>query len=120
MDFHTQALRDETATLNAQAKALRAELAQLNSILSTVDLRAQVAAMQAEKADIEERLRGLRSGTVKLASKDEKARVDVELRKMEKCVVVRKKIVKEMWGMIAEAVPREEKDNLKEDFGLEL
>lgn len=120
MEARTQTLRDETTALNAQAKTLRAELAQLNSSLSTADLRAQVAAMQVEKADIEERLKGLRSGSVRPVSREEKAQVDLELRKVEKCVLARKMIVKEMWGIIAEAVPRDKCADLKEDLGVDI
>jgi hypothetical protein len=120
MDTHTQTLRDETTALNSQAKALRIELTQLYSSLPTADLRAQVAAMHAEKADIESRLTSLRSGSVKPVSKEEKTRVDAELRKVEKCVVAREKIVKEMWSVIADAVPKEELADLKEDFGVEF
>lgn len=120
MDSLTQRLRDETSSLTTQAKSLRGSLAQLKSSLSTADLRAQVAAMQAEKAEIEARLVSLRSGSVKPVSREEKERVDAELRVVGRCAEVRQKIVREMWGGIAEAVPREEWADLKEDLGVEI
>jgi 26S proteasome regulatory subunit (ATPase 3-interacting protein) len=76
--------------------------------------------MQAEKADIEARLKSLRSGSVKPVSKEEKAHVDAELRKVEKCAGARARIVKEMWGAIADAVPRDQWADLREDLGVEI
>lgn len=120
MDDRTQALKDETTTLTAQAKTLRATLAQLNSSLSTADLRTQVTAMQAEKAEIEARLDGLRGGNMKPVSKEEKERIEKEMRVVGRCVDARTKIVKEMSGMILEAVGKEKWAELREDLGVDI
>lgn len=120
MDDRIQTLKDETTTLTAQAKTLRTTLAQLNSSLSTADLRTQVAAMQAEKAEIEARLEGLRVGNVKPVSKEEKESIERDMRVVGRCVDARRKIVKEMSGMILEAVGKEKWVELREDLGVDI
>lgn len=105
MDAQIAALRDETATMNANVKSLRSTLSSLESTMSTVDLRAAVAAMENEKSEIGKRLESLRSGDVKPVSREEKESVDRELGRWEKVMSRRKRIVKEMWGVILDALP---------------
>ncbi|KIW02908.1 uncharacterized protein PV09_05956 [Verruconis gallopava] len=120
MDAQIQKTRDETEALVVQIRSLRAELAQLNSSLSNADLQAQIAEMEAEKTDIEGRLAALRSGNAKPVSREERARVDAELKMLEKCRVAREKIVRDMWDLVSDMVPKEEWEELKEDFGIEI
>jgi 26S proteasome regulatory subunit (ATPase 3-interacting protein) len=75
--------------------------------------------MQREKAEMEGRLEMLRGGSVKPVSKEEKGQVDAELKMVGRCKDRRARIVKEMWAVIKEALPREEWADLMEDFGVE-
>lgn len=107
MDKRTQQLRDETSNLNTTAKSLRSMLSSLNSTLSTADLRTAIAKMDIERTEILNRLTSLRSGNVQPVSKEEKEEVDKQAKMMEKTLMKRKKIVKVMWGQVADNVPDE-------------
>jgi 26S proteasome regulatory subunit (ATPase 3-interacting protein) len=76
--------------------------------------------MQVEKAEIEERLGKLRSGSLKPVSLEEKAMVDAEMKAVGMCVERRARIVREMWGVIAEMVPKEQWEDMKENLGVEV
>ena len=76
--------------------------------------------MQARKVEMEGRLGKLRSGDVKPVSREERERVEREGRALERALGVRRGIVGEMWGAIAENSAREEWKELKEAFGLEV
>ena len=105
MDKRIQTLHDETTALNGAIKTLKSTLASLNSTMSTADLRSSVANMETERAEIVARLTSLRSGTVQPVSKEEKEQVEKDLMIWDKAAAARKKIVKEMWGQIAEGLP---------------
>lgn len=120
MEKRTDALREQAAAINVEIKNLRTHLTQLNSSLTTADLRTEVAAMQGEKAEIEARLQSLRSGSVKPVTKEEKERIDTDLKLAQKCGMARRKIVKDMWAMICEAVPKDKIAELKEALDITI
>jgi 26S proteasome regulatory subunit, ATPase 3, interacting protein len=105
MDTLTQKLRDETSELDTTAKSLRSTLSSLNSTMSTADLRASVTSMEAEREEILVRLTARRAGTVQPVSKEEKEEVDKQVNMWDKIVTRRTRIVRDMWGQIAEGLP---------------
>jgi hypothetical protein len=76
--------------------------------------------MTQERMEMEQRLASLRSGSVKPVSREEKESVDREARVVGRCVVNRQRIVREMWGMIADSVPKEQWADLREDLGIDF
>ena len=85
-----------------------------------MELREQVAKMQGEKVEVEGRLGALGSGNVRPVSREERQRVEVEGRMVGRCLEARVRIAREMWGIIAEATPKEEWGDLRENLGLEV
>jgi 26S proteasome regulatory subunit (ATPase 3-interacting protein) len=105
MDSRAQELREESTTMNETLKNLRAAYAKINSTLSTADLRESVAVLESERVHILERLALLRSGTVQPVSKEDKDKVDKEFKTWNKTTTNRRRIVKELWGTLADTCP---------------
>lgn len=120
MGAETSRLKDATAQLKADEKAMRATLRDQASLTPLPELKASVAALQQEKEAMFARLVKLKDGDVKPITAEERARVDFEHRKWQGCVNSRFKIRLEMWRMIEDLIADKEKAaETKERLGLE-
>jgi 26S proteasome regulatory subunit (ATPase 3-interacting protein) len=117
----TQSLRSEIQSLQATQKQLKADFAALSAELSTEQLRESIAGLESERDKIKARLEPLKAGTVQPVSREERDQVVAEVAKWKKLVDRRKKIVKEVWGVIADGMGNAEGVDLvamKEGFGM--
>lgn len=116
-------IRLQVTAAKSQEKLLRVELATLNSRVSTAELRGQVAALEKEQQDLCARLAMSKASATqtRIVSAEEKARVEREWKTWQRHVVVRRKIVREMWMRCTEMLPEgvEGKEELWESLGLE-
>ncbi|KAL6709535.1 hypothetical protein ACN47E_001470 [Coniothyrium glycines] len=120
LDDEIISLRTQTANLQATAKTLRADLASLNSTLSTTDLLSAVQALEPEKAELTARLEALRAGKAKKVTKEEREAIDAEAKKWQLAARRRAKIALDMWKEIECAVEtKEEREELRELFELD-
>ncbi|KAL5121036.1 hypothetical protein ACEQ8H_000885 [Pleosporales sp. CAS-2024a] len=120
LDSRTTDLRTQTAQLTAIAKTLRANLASLNSSLSTADLIANVQALEAEKAEITKRLESLKEGKAKKVTKEQREEVEQEWKRVCAVAKRREKVSKDMWGYIEDQVQEKEmREELREMLGLD-
>lgn len=107
IDMEIATVREETNSINAEIKRLRATHSSLESEMSILDLRDSVVAMEKEKEEITARLAQLKSGHVEPVSREEKAAVDADMNKWEKLATSRAKITKEMWDNVLEMLPED-------------
>lgn len=120
MDAETTRLKDATAQLKVEEKAVRAILRDHASLTPLPELKASVAALQQEKETLSARLAKLKDGDVKPITAEERARVIAEHKKWQGCVGSRRKIRLEMWRMIEDLISDKEKAaETKERLGLE-
>jgi len=121
MEEETTRLKDSTAALKADEKALRASLKDHASATPLPELKASVAALQQEKEGMCERLAKLKDGNVKPITPEEREMVATEHNKWKQSLSARRKIRAEMWKIIADVVPGPEKlAEVKEGLGLEF
>jgi 26S proteasome regulatory subunit (ATPase 3-interacting protein) len=88
----------------ATLKRLKAELSSLSSELKVDQLRELVAQLESEKAQLTARLEPLRNGTVHAVSEEEREATQSFLAYWAKRANQRRKIVKEVWTIIAEGM----------------
>lgn len=120
LDTQITDLRNQTANLTATAKTLRSTLSSLNSTLSTADLISDVHALESAKSEVLARLESLRAGKAKKVSKQERESVEKEWKKTVAVAKKREKIAGEMWKLIADQLPDDEKrEELREAFDLD-
>ncbi|KAI8939554.1 hypothetical protein NX059_003321 [Plenodomus lindquistii] len=120
LDDQINNLRAETATLQADAKALRSTLADLNSTLSTADLRTAVHALETEQAEITARLDSLKVGKAKKVTAKEREDVEKEWKKYTVLAKKREGIAREMWKFIEDQLPdKDKREELREAFDLD-
>jgi len=105
MDQEIEVVREEVAAAKSTERLLKANLATLNTTLSTEDLRGSVVALELEKEQILARLVPLRSGSAKPVSSEEKREVDNAWRQWQRQWSVRKKIAMDVWAHATEVVP---------------
>lgn len=120
LDITITSLRASTANALTTSKTLRSTLSSLNSTLSTTDLVFSVSALETEKAEILDRLETLKAGKAKKVTKKEREEIEGSWRKWKTVTVKRERISKEMWSMIADALPDDEKKaETREALGLD-
>lgn len=113
IDKELEGLREEIAGGKTREKALKAELATLNSRVSTADLRQGVLKLEAEKGEMSVRLSAMCNRAVQPVSVEEKARVDKEWKVWKRHMNVRKRICRDLWDRCTEVLPE---DTTKEDL----
>src|ERR1700760_4154080 len=104
LDTETQSLRTETSLAKETLKQLKVELSNISSELTIKQLRESIDELETEKRHLLSRLEPLRSGVVRCVSKEEREAVTSSLTYWEKCADRRRKIVKEIWAVIAEGM----------------
>ncbi len=105
LDQEIEVIREEIAAAKSTERLLKANLATLNTTLSTEDLHGSVVALELEKEQILARLVPLRSGSAKPVSSEEKREVDNAWRQWQRQWTVRKKIAMDVWAHATEVVP---------------
>jgi 26S proteasome regulatory subunit (ATPase 3-interacting protein) len=112
IETETQALRNETASAQTTLKQLRAELISLSSELTIEQLTDGITKFEEVKAQLLDRLEPLRSGTAKPVTKEERDVVNTEFKRWNRCADRRRKIVKEIWGVIQDGMGNSDGVNL--------
>jgi len=110
MNLQVEGMRGEIISLKSQKKELEAELTALRSAPTATALRQTIKELKAEMAALSARLGPLRAGTVTPVSAAEKAAVDSDLAKFEKMLQKRKKMFKELSGLVIEGGELNKKD----------
>ena len=105
MDREIAEHRESIATLKANEKLLRSNLASVNATVSTDELRSNVDSLGAEKAELLARLGPLRKGDVKPVSIEQKAEVDRLWSVWKRKAEGRKRIAMELWAMGTDTLP---------------
>ena len=105
MDQEIEAIREEIVAAKSTERLLKANLATLNTTLSTEDLCDAVIALEVETQQILARLVPLRSGGAKPVSSEEKRDVDNAWTQWQRQWTVRKKIAMDVWAHATEVVP---------------
>lgn len=119
MDAEAERLKDATAVLKNDEKALRASMRDHASLTPLPELKAAVASLQGERETLATRLTTLKEGNVKPITPEERAKVDADHEKWRKAVSARRKIRVEMWKTIEDIVGDKEKAaETKEKLGL--
>lgn len=105
MDQEIEAIREEMAASKSNERLLKANLATLNTTLSTEELQGAITALELEKEHLSARLLPLRSGNAKPVSSEEKKDVDEAWTQWQRQWTVRKKIAMGVWAHATEVVP---------------
>lgn len=105
MDQEIEAIREDIVAAKSNERLLKANLATLNTTLSTEDLCGAVIALELEKEQILARLVPLRSGSAKPVSSEEKTDVDNAWAQWQRQWTVRKKIAMDVWAHATEVIP---------------
>jgi 26S proteasome regulatory subunit (ATPase 3-interacting protein) len=122
LDAEIKALKAQITTARANEKRLKAELNGLGTRISTCDLRAVVSGLEAEKHALEGGLAPPPSDGIEAwsLSVDEKERMEQEWRMWQHHVTVRKRIFRDLWERCAEVPPEEmTRAELWDSLGLE-
>ncbi|KAH6637791.1 Tat binding protein 1-interacting protein-domain-containing protein [Boeremia exigua] len=117
-DARTAALTAQTTDLHSRTKTLRTALAAL-SAPRAADLLSRVAALEREKEELGGRLEALRAGRGVQVSAEERERVGREWRAVKGVSGRRERIAREFWGMVEEGTEGEEREALREAWGLD-
>ncbi|KAI9735875.1 MAG: hypothetical protein M1834_001340 [Cirrosporium novae-zelandiae] len=124
MDTEISTLREKLTSLKSQEKSLKATFLQLNSTVSVSELRGNVRAMEGEREGLLERLGVLRMGegdSKPVATAEQIGESEREWKKWKRVSEVRRRICKEMWGIVGDNLPEgtTTKDEFWEELGLE-
>jgi 26S proteasome regulatory subunit (ATPase 3-interacting protein) len=120
MDCETTRLREETNSLKAEEKELRASLRGDAARIPMPELKAAVQALEQRKAEMEARLTKLRSGSMKPVSAEDREKIDVEHRRAAKAAKNRAKIRLELWAEAKGILEKGKWEEMKEELGLEF
>lgn len=115
----TEDYRDAIATLKNQEKEYRLALRSETQIITLPELQASVARLEKEKLELTHRLKMLKGGSVKPVDPEKKARLLKESKKWSQIAMARKKIRRELWGMVCDAVEKDKLGEVKEEIGIE-
>ncbi|KAK6443000.1 hypothetical protein LTR95_000713 [Oleoguttula sp. CCFEE 5521] len=120
MEQESSKLKDDTANLKLQEKALRNALREGATVVPLAELKGDVCTLETEKAEIEARLEKLKGGNVKPVSTEEREEIAKQHKLFSKTTTARKKICVELWKDITglECVSKDEAENLRERFDL--
>ncbi|PPJ54690.1 hypothetical protein CBER1_06013 [Cercospora berteroae] len=118
-EAETERLRTEITSLKTEEKELRLALRAESTIITTTELKSNVEKLEKEKVELQERLAKLKSGNVKPVDPEIKAQIVAARKKWAKIVANRKKIRKELWGMILDATDKDKVAERKEEVGIE-
>lgn len=103
MSTRVDNIRGEITAFRSQKKELEAELLALQSAPTASALRQTIKELEANIAVLSVRLASLRAGTVVPVSAVEKAKVDTDFAKYAKMLKTRRKMFKELWGLVTES-----------------
>ncbi|PIA92073.1 Homologous-pairing protein 2 [Cercospora beticola] len=118
-EAETERLRTEIISLKTEEKELRLALRAESTIVTTAELRSNAEKLEQEKVELQERLAKLKSGKVKPVDPERKVQIVAARKKWAKIVANRKKIRKELWGMILDATEKDKVAERKEEVGIE-
>nr|OQO17822.1 hypothetical protein B0A51_14256 [Rachicladosporium sp. CCFEE 5018] len=119
----TVKLKDDTANLKLQEKALRNALREGATVVPLAELKGDISVLGTETAEIEARLEKLKGGNVKPVSPvspEEREEIAKQHKLFSKTATARRRICVELWKDITglECVSEEEAENLRERFDL--
>ncbi|KAF2665092.1 TBPIP-domain-containing protein [Microthyrium microscopicum] len=114
MAAETLRLRTDLAAQQSTLKQLKAQLASLSNSLTLSDLQHANESLVSQQAELLARLGPLRAGEAAPVSKEERLAVQAEMKRWGGVVKRRKRIVKEIWGVVAETAGQEEGVDLVE------
>lgn len=118
-EAETERLRTEIMSLKTEEKELRLALRAESTIVTTAELKSNAEKLEQEQVELQERLAKLKSGNVKPVDPERKAQIVAARKKWAKIVANRKKIRKELWGMILDATEKDQVAERKEEVGIE-
>ncbi|KAF2211991.1 hypothetical protein CERZMDRAFT_68244 [Cercospora zeae-maydis SCOH1-5] len=118
-EAETERLRTEITSLKTEERELRLALRAESTTITMAELKSTVDKLESEKAELQQRLAKLKSGNVKPVDPERKAQIVAAKKKWAKIVNNRKKIRKELWGMILDATEKEKVAERKEEVGIE-
>ncbi|KAK6335372.1 hypothetical protein TWF696_002151 [Orbilia brochopaga] len=119
MNVSIESLKERTATLKSELKALQVTLQTLRSLPTADDLDAQLGNLRQEVTDLRNRLEPLRSGDVKPISAEEKQRLQTEVKRVQGLWVARRKWEKDFFDAVSDGMGDVNPKDLKETIGLE-
>lgn len=118
-EAETERLRTEIISLKTEEKELRLALRAESTIVTTAELKNNAERLEQEKVELQERLAKLKSGNVKPVDPERKAQILAARKKWAKIVANRKKIRKELWGMILDVTEKDKVAERKEEVGID-
>ncbi|KAF9132201.1 PSMC3 interacting protein [Mortierella sp. 14UC] len=113
IDKRLVALREQIAEQKSKQKQLSAELASLNSALTTEDIERRLSLLTSKNEQSKEHLVFLRSGS-QLVPVEERQRVTHEMETHKKLWIQRRRMFKDMFSTVTENLPGKPKELLEE------
>ncbi|GBG68585.1 hypothetical protein CBR_g3130 [Chara braunii] len=117
MRAYNEKLQDEIAAIKSTVAGLESDMRSLESNLTSEEIQKKTKVLTEENKQLEAKLIKLREGTV-LITDEEKAKIEEQYTKMISHWRKRKRIFKDLWGMITENMTKKPSE-FKEEVGIE-
>ncbi|EZF11658.1 hypothetical protein H112_07189 [Trichophyton rubrum D6] len=123
MDDRITSLKEQLESVKVQEKSLKAELAVLNSRVSSTELLSQIGQLESRKDTLSDQLAHLckETATDRIVTEEESNRVQINWATWKKHASLRKLACRELWLKCTEVLPDSVKsrEELWESFGME-